>query len=593
VEGGRAAFALDLDETTIGTLELRAYRILPDGSTVRDARRIVVDMPRQVAVAVTADQEQYRPGDTAHVQIETTLSTDEQTHQQTALGIGVVDESVYALETLPPGFARAYFLLERELLKRQVPGLDLPALLDAEADVQAAQDVAAQAAWAGVPPSDFTLSAQSTTKAREDTGLAARAALSNRLGLLLVLLPLGLGGVVVRGLGPSGVRGRALRRVGIGILVLLVTSPVVAVFVGGVMWLLWIVLGVGAPVMVLLVVIALLIGVAIHGWWRRDARVQLTTGLLVAYLVLGGLLVVLAGRGFDPAGPLLALIVATFLLIVVALATLGQGLVLEGERLSGWATTLLGLLLIPLVVYLPLVPGMTSDLTHTLGNPALYAGPVGWLTGCATQPTPEAAMEPSEAAAEEPVVEATMEPAPAPTVAPTPAPTASPVPLPAEPQPLRQIFPETLYWDAEALTDEKGYLALDLPLADNITTWRLTALAATRQGELGVATYDIVVFQDFFIELNMPAAIKRGDEVNVSVTVYNYLPQTQVVQIEPTPGEWYNLVAPSQTLTLPPNEVATGSFAIRAEKIGRFSLEVAVEGGRLSDAVVRDVIVEP
>jgi anti-sigma factor RsiW len=592
VEGGRTAFALDLDETAVGTLELRAYRILSDGETVQDARRVVVDMPRQVVVAVTADQEQYHPGDTAHIQIETTLSTDKQAHQQTALGLGVVDESVYALETLPPGFARAYFLLERELLKRRVPGLDVPALLDAEAEAQAAQDAAAQAAWAGVPPSSFTLSAQSITGAREDTSLTARTALSNRLGLLLVLLALGLGAVVVRGLGPSGVRGRALRRVGIGTLVLLVTSPVVAVFVGGVMWLLWIVLGVGAPIMVLLVVVALLVGVAIHGWWRRDARVQLASGLLAAYLVLGGLLVVLAGRGFDPAGLLLALIAVTFLLIVVALATLGQGLVLEGWLLTGWATTLLGLLLIPLVVYLPFIPGMASDLTHTLGNPALYAGPVGWLAGCAPM-APEATPEPTEAPAEEAVVEATMEPAPAPTTAPTAAPTASPVPLPAEPLPLRQVFPETLYWDTEALTDENGYLALDLPLADNITTWRLTALAATRQGELGVATYDIVVFQDFFAELDLPAVITRGDEINVSVTLYNYLPQTQVVRIEPAPGEWYSLVTPSRTITLPPNEVATGYFSIRAEQTGRFSLEVAVEGERMSDAVAKDVTVEP
>ena len=202
-------------------------------------------------------------------------------------------------------------------------------------------------------------------------------------------------------------------------------------------------------------------------------------------------------------------------------------------------------------------------------------------------------MELTEAPAEEAEVPATIEPAPVPTAAPTPAPTASPVPLPAEPLPLRQVFPETLYWDAEALTDENGYLALDLPLADNITTWRLTALAATKQGELGVATYDIVVFQDFFTELDLPAAITRGDEINVSVTLYNYLPQAQVVQIEPTPGEWYSLVSPSRTITLPPNEVATAYFSIRAKQTGRFSLEVAVEGEHMSDAVAKDVTVEP
>ena len=46
--------------------------------------------------------------------------------------IGVVDESVYAIETQPPSFVRAYFLLERELRERRAQGLDLPALLDAD-----------------------------------------------------------------------------------------------------------------------------------------------------------------------------------------------------------------------------------------------------------------------------------------------------------------------------------------------------------------------------------------------------------------------------------------------------------------------------
>jgi hypothetical protein len=595
VEGGRATFALDLDETTVGTLELRAYRVLPDGDTVRDARRVVVDMPRQVAVAVTADKEQYHPGDTARVQIETTLSTDGQTPQQTALGIGVVDESVYALETLPPGFARAYFLLERELLGRRVPGLDVSALLDAEAEAQAAQDMAAQAAWAGVPPSSFALSARSIAEPHEDIDMAALAAVSNRLGLLLVLLPLGLGAVVVHGLGPSGVLRRALRRVLVGTLVLLVTAPLIVLVVGGVMWLLWIVLGVGAPALILLIVVVLLIGLTIHGWWRRDTRVQMTTGLLVAYLVLGGLLVVLAGRGFDPAGLLLVLIAVTFLLAVAALAMLGQGLVLEGWSLSGWATTVLGLLLIPLVVYLPFVPGLASGLTHTLGNPALYAGPVGWLAGCAPASTPEA-MEAgvTREVEAEAVVEATVElgPAPtaAPTVRPTPAPTASPVPLPAEPLPLRQVFPETLYWNAEALTDENGNLALDLALADNITTWRLVALASTRQGDLGVATYDIVTFQDFFVDLNLPPVIKQGEAITVPITLYNYLPQAQTVQIEP---QWHGRVSFPRAITLAPNEVTTAHLTIYAERVGRFSLQVTVVGERMSDAVAKEVTVEP
>jgi hypothetical protein len=604
VEDGRAVFALDLDGTMIGALELHAYSVLPqvvrgssgdDGSVmnlwedsafVQDARLVVVKAPRQVAVAVTADREEYRPGETAYLQV--------QTDRPAALGIGVVDESVYAIETQPPGFARAYFLLEREFLERQAPGLDLPALLDAEAEIQAAQDMAARAAWADVPAAGFTLSVQSVAEPQEDTD--AQVVLSNQLGLLLVLLPLILSAVVARGLGPTGVLGRALRRVAVGGLMLCVASPLVALVVGGGMWGLWAAIGAGAPVAILMVVVVLWGGLTIHGWLRRDTRVQLATGLLAAYLALGGLLVTLAARGGDPHTVLLALIVVTFLLAVAALTTLGQGLVLEGWRRSGWATTLLGLLLIPLVVYLPFVPGLASGLTWSVGNPTLYAGPVGWLVGCAYAPTeePMEAESSPEAAVEATAVPAELTEAPAvEEPAPTPAPTASPAPSAGEPFPLRQVFPETLYWNAEALTDEDGRLALDLPLSDNVTTWRLTALASTQDGELGVASYDIVVFQDFFIDLSLPPAVSRGEEVVVTVTLYNYLPQAQIVQIEPTPDRWYHLVSPPpQALTLHPNDVATARFTIRAEQSGRFSLQVRAAGEGTFDAVAREVTVE-
>ncbi|MCP4536771.1 MAG: hypothetical protein GY832_06460 [Chloroflexi bacterium] len=637
VEDGRAVFALDLDGTMVGTLELNAYHVLSDGSIVRGTRLVVVDAPRQVLVAVAADRDQYHPGDTAHLQIQTAITaTDQSTSQptQSMLGIGVVDESVYALETQPPSFARTYFLLDQELLRRRAPGLNLPTLLDAKAEMRVAQDVAARAAWAGAPVPDFTLSAKSVTLPQNDT--AARVALSNKLSIALALLPLILSVIVVRGLGPTGVLSSALRRVLVGGLMLCLASPLVALVVGGAMWALWAVLGVGAPVAILLVIAVLVAGLAIHGWLRRDTRAQLAAGLLTAYLVLGGMLVGLAVRGGDPGGLLLALIAATFLLTVAALATLGQGLVLEGWQRSGWATTLLGLLLIPLVVYLPFVPGLASDLTRTVGNPALYTGPVGWLTGCGPAATPETIVQEVEVevtrvvegetvvetvteyvevtvAPEEPaeltaapmstqemviptpttVLPATQTLEPTPTLLPpTVVPPTTPIPPTGEAFPLRQIFPETLYWNAEALTDENGCLALDLPLADNVTNWRLAALASTRDGELGVATYDIIVFQDFFVDLDLPSLIIQGEEITVTVALYNYLPQAQTVQVEPSPARWYTLVSPPQALTIPPNNIATATFVIRAEQSGQFSVQVTAIGERMSDAVVRDVTVQ-
>src|SRR5207248_1108895 len=83
----------------------------------------------------------------------------------------------------------------------------------------------------------------------------------------------------------------------------------------------------------------------------------------------------------------------------------------------------------------------------------------------------------------------------------------------------------------DTTTDASGHLHLDVPVADSITTWRLTALASTQDGRLGSATRRLRVFQDFFVDLNLPAALTVGDEVAVPVGVFNYLPASQTVRI--------------------------------------------------------------
>ena len=605
LQDGRATFALDLDGTMIGTLQLHAYHVLPDGDAISDTRLVVVDAPRRVTVALAVDQETYRPGDTAHLQIETTIASNEQASSQpgkqavqSMLGIGVVDESVYALDTLPPSFARAFFLVERQMLRRQVQGVSSAALLASAAEERAAQDVAGRAAWAGAPAPAFTLSGKSVATVEQE--FPAQATLASWLGLALVLIPTLSTIVVVRGLRPSGVLGPAFRRLVIGLLLAILTSPVVLPVVGGGMWVLWTAMGVGAPILVSGAILVLLAAMAVHGWLHRDIRVQLAAGMVGTYLALGAMLVVLAAQGGDLVAFQLVLIAGALLLIVGMLALLGQGLVVEGSRLAGWTSTLVGLLLIPLVVYLPFVPGLSSDLTRTLGHPALYAGPVAWVTGCA----PAATVEPVEVEAEKEVeaeLEATAAPVEAPaeetagTLTPPATPTPAPSPLPptAEPFPLRQVFPETLYWDAEAITDKDGHLTLELPLADNITTWRLTALASTREGDLGVAAHDIVVFREFFLDLDLPLAIRRGEIATATVRLFNYLPEAQTVRLEPVPADWYSPSLAPQTLSIPADGVAQAEFLIRPERAGNFTLQVVAEGAHVTDAIAREVTVAP
>ncbi|MGH7201699.1 MAG: alpha-2-macroglobulin family protein, partial [Planctomycetaceae bacterium] len=88
---------------------------------------------------------------------------------------------------------------------------------------------------------------------------------------------------------------------------------------------------------------------------------------------------------------------------------------------------------------------------------------------------------------------------------------------------VRRHFPETLFWQPQIITDDNGRASVEIPLADSITTWRVSTSAVSADGRLGSLQSEIPVFQPFFVDLNLPVALVRNDEVAVPVVVYNYL----------------------------------------------------------------------
>src|SRR5690606_31912178 len=110
---------------------------------------------------------------------------------------------------------------------------------------------------------------------------------------------------------------------------------------------------------------------------------------------------------------------------------------------------------------------------------------------------------------------------------------------------VRQYFPETLLWQPELITDDEGIAMLDLSLADSITTWRISASAVSSVGQLGDARIPLKVFQPFFVDLNLPVALTRHDEVSVPVVVYNYLDTPQTVKLSLDKREWFELLDPT------------------------------------------------
>jgi hypothetical protein len=162
---------------------------------------------------------------------------------------------------------------------------------------------------------------------------------------------------------------------------------------------------------------------------------------------------------------------------------------------------------------------------------------------------------------------------------------------------VRSFFPETLYTNPALLTDGEGRASIRVPMADSITTWRVTSLASTARGALGSSTAPVRVFQEFFVDLDLPVSVTEGDEVSVPVAIYNYLPSAQRVSLELRQDPWFALVndAAAKQVDVAAGEVGVAYFRIKAAKLGEQQLQVTarLDGGQAGDAVARTLRVTP
>jgi hypothetical protein len=160
---------------------------------------------------------------------------------------------------------------------------------------------------------------------------------------------------------------------------------------------------------------------------------------------------------------------------------------------------------------------------------------------------------------------------------------------------LREYFPETLVWQPSLETDAGGLARLSFKLADNITTWKMSVIASTEDGEIGTAEKEFLAFQPFFIEHDPPRVLTQGDEIALPVVLRNYLDRTQAVDLEIKPEPWFKLLGPAHKRSeIKAGDSARATFDIRAvASVDAGKQRVTATGSEASDAVEKPVTVHP
>lgn len=163
---------------------------------------------------------------------------------------------------------------------------------------------------------------------------------------------------------------------------------------------------------------------------------------------------------------------------------------------------------------------------------------------------------------------------------------------------VRSNFPETLYINPEIITDRNGSTEISVPLADNITTWRMSMIASTQRGTLGTATSSLKVFQDFFVDLDLPVVLTQGDQVSLPVAIYNYTDAKGDVRLKLKDEDWFSLVNDSgeKSEAVEAQHVGGSQFTLEAKRIGKFKLTLAAQmsgKSKRADIVIREIEVVP
>ncbi|XP_073826198.1 thioester-containing protein 1 allele S1-like [Musca autumnalis] len=172
----------------------------------------------------------------------------------------------------------------------------------------------------------------------------------------------------------------------------------------------------------------------------------------------------------------------------------------------------------------------------------------------------------------------------------------------------RKKFPETWIFENYEITNNTTKLTLNIP--DTITTWHVTAFSVNEKTGFGIVDgpTDITTIQKFFINLNLPYSVKRGEIVSIPILIHNYHDknlETEVTLFNEN-SEFYFMESTIfnteegsseqrriKRHTVTANNVSTVSFLINPRLVGELKLRITATNPISSDAVEHVLKVEP
>jgi alpha-2-macroglobulin len=116
----------------------------------------------------------------------------------------------------------------------------------------------------------------------------------------------------------------------------------------------------------------------------------------------------------------------------------------------------------------------------------------------------------------------------------------------------RELFETLLLWKARVKLDEKGLAAVEVPLNDSLTSFRIVAVATAGMDRFGTGSTSIRSTQDLMIMSGIAPVVRQGDKFRSTFTVRNTTERPLEVRIAAS-------VSGLVPEALPPQQISLGS----------------------------------
>ncbi|XP_036727761.1 CD109 antigen isoform X1 [Balaenoptera musculus] len=167
---------------------------------------------------------------------------------------------------------------------------------------------------------------------------------------------------------------------------------------------------------------------------------------------------------------------------------------------------------------------------------------------------------------------------------------------------VRKHFPETWIW-LDTSMGSRTSQEFEVTVPDSITSWVATAFVISEDLGLGLTTTPVELqsFQPFFIFLNLPYSVIRGEEFALEVTIFNYLKDATEVKVIIEKSDAFDILMASneinatghqQTVLVPSEDGATVLFPVRPTHLGEMPITVTAVSPAASDAVTQRILVK-